>query len=71
MDAAKKRFPTDSRQHGKFTEVASRMVKGDQVKCSLDYLQSNDFDMATNVLAGIDMVKDFYIFSDKCGPREI
>jgi len=46
------------------------MVKGDQVKMSIDYLQSNDFEMATNVLGGIDMVKDLFIFSDKCGARE-
>lgn len=38
---------------------------------SLDYLQSNDFDMATQVLGGIDCVKDFFLFSDKCGAREI
>ena len=41
------------------------------MKISLDYLQSNDFDMATNVLGGIDCVKDFFLFSDKCGAREI
>ena len=46
-------------------------MKVDQVKMSLDYLQSNDFDMATNVLGGIDCVKDFFLFSDKCGAREI
>lgn len=38
---------------------------------SLDYLQSNDYEMATNVLGSIDMVKDFFLFSDKCGAREI
>ena len=38
---------------------------------SLDYLQSNDFEMATNVLGGIDMVRDMFIFSDKCTGREI
>ena len=38
---------------------------------SIDYLQSNDFEMATNVLGGIDMVKDFFLFSDKCTAREI
>lgn len=41
------------------------------MKLSLDYLQSNDFEMATNVLGGIDMVKDMFIFSDKCTGREI
>ena len=46
-------------------------MKGDQVKLSIDYLQSNDFEMATNVLGGIDMVKDFFLFSDKCGNREL
>lgn len=46
-------------------------VKGDQVKLSLDYLQSNDFEMAFNVLGGIDMVKDFFLFSDKCTGREL
>ena len=38
---------------------------------SLDYLQSNDFEMATHVLGGIDMVKDFFLFSDKCTAREL
>jgi len=27
--------------------------------------------MAMNVLAGVDMVKDIFIFSDKAGPREL
>lgn len=46
-------------------------VKGDQIKLSLDYLQSNDFEVAYNVLGGIDMVKDVFIFSDKCTGREL
>lgn len=46
-------------------------VKGDQVKISIDYLQSNDFEIAANVLGGVDMVKDFYLFSDKCTAREV
>ena len=46
-------------------------MKGDQVKISIDYLQSNDFEMATNVLGGIDMVKDMFVFSDKCTSREL
>ena len=46
-------------------------VKGDQMKLSLDYLQSNDFEMATNVLGGIDLVKDLFVFSDKCTGREL
>jgi len=71
IDCAKKRFPTDPRQHGKFTEIAQRIVKGDQIKMSIDYLQSNDFEIATNVLGGIDMVKDFFLFSDKCTAREL
>jgi hypothetical protein len=41
------------------------------MKLSLDYLQSNDFEMVTNVLAGIDMVKEMLIFSDKCSQREL
>ena len=71
VECAKKRFPTDPRQHGKFTDIATRIVKGDQIKLSLDYLQSNDFEMAMNVLAGVDMVKDIFIFSDKCTGREL
>lgn len=27
--------------------------------------------MANNVLAAVDMVKDIFIFSDKCGGREL
>ena len=46
-------------------------VKGEHVKLSIDYLQSNDYEMATHVLGGIDMVKDFFIFSDKCTAREL
>ena len=51
--------------------MAARIVKGDQIKLSLDYLQSNDFEMAMNVLAGVNMVKDIFIFSDKCTAREL
>jgi len=71
LELAKKRFPTDPRQHTKFVDIATRIVKGDQIKLSLDYLQSNDFEMAYNVLAGIDMTKDIVIFSDKCTIREL
>ena len=71
VECAKKRFPTDPRQHSKFTDVATRIVKGDQIKLSLDYLQSNDFEIATNVLAGVDMIKDIFLFSDKCTGREL
>ena len=46
-------------------------VKGEHVKLSIDYLQSNDYEMATHVLGGIDMVKDFFLFSDKCTAREL
>ena len=46
-------------------------VKGDTIKMSLDYLQSNDYEMASNVLGSIDMVKDITIHSDKCTMREI
>ena len=38
---------------------------------SLDYLQSNDYEMAQNVFGAIDMVKEITIFSDKCTLREI
>ena len=43
----------------------------DQIKMSLDYLQSNDYEMATNVLGGVDMVKEMIIYSDKCGMKEL
>ena len=46
-------------------------VKGDTIKMSLDYLQSNDYEMASNVLGSINMVKDITIHSDKCTMREI
>ena len=38
---------------------------------SLDYLQSNDYEMATNVLGGVHLIKDFFVFSDKCTGREL
>ena len=41
------------------------------MKLSLDYLQSNDFEMGMNVLGGINLVKDLFIFSDKCTGREL
>ena len=44
-------------------------VKGDQIKLSLDYLPPNDFEMAKDVLGGIDMVKEIFLYSDKCGPK--
>ena len=41
------------------------------MKMSLDYLQSNDFEMASNVLVAVDMIKEIIVFSDKCGMREL
>ena len=46
-------------------------MKGTQIKLTLDYLQSNDYEMAKEVLGGCDMVKEIFLFSDKCGPREL
>ena len=44
-------------------------VKGDQIKLSLDYLPPNDFEMAKDVIGSIDMVKEVFLYSDKCGPK--
>lgn len=52
-------------------EVGIRIVKTDQIKMSLDYLQSNDYEMASNVFGANDLVKEVVIFSDKCGNKEL
>ena len=54
-----------------FITILYCRVKGTHIKITLDYLQSNDFEMAKEVLGGVDMVKDIFLFSDKCGPREL
>ena len=38
---------------------------------SLDYLQSNDYEMASNVLGAVDMIKEIVVHSDKCTLREL
>jgi hypothetical protein len=38
---------------------------------SLDYLQSNDYEMAAAVVGGLDMIKEMVVFSDKCTLREV
>ena len=38
---------------------------------SLDYLQSNDYEMASSVLGATDLAKEIIIFSDKCTMREV
>lgn len=71
QECAKKKYPHDTRMVTKFADVATRMVKGDAIKMSLDYLQSNDYEMAASVLGAVDMVKEMVLFSDKCTLREI
>ena len=46
-------------------------VKADHIKMSLDYLASNDQEMASNVIGAIDMVRDVFFYSDKCAAREL
>ena len=45
-------------------------VKSDQLKLSLDYLDTADFEMGGNVLGELDMVKDMFFWSDKCTTKE-
>ena len=40
------------------------------IKCSVDFLQSNDYEMANIVFEEIDVVSSITLHSDKCGPRE-
>ena len=51
------------------SEFHLHRVKGDQIKLSLDYLPPNDFEMAKDVLGGVDMIKEIFLYSDKCGPK--
>ena len=71
QECAKKRFGNDTRLINRFVEVGIRIVKTDQIKMSLDYLQSNDYEMASNVFGANDLVKEVIIFSDKCGNKEL
>jgi hypothetical protein len=41
------------------------------MKCSLEWLNSNDYEMMATVFGEIDMVNDIMIFSDRCTPKEI
>jgi len=41
------------------------------IKQSLDWLSSNDYDMASNVIGELDMVEEIMIHSDKCTLKEL
>ena len=53
------------------SECRLHRVKGDQIKLSLDFLPPNDFEMAKDVLGAVDIVKDIFLYSDKCGPKAL
>ena len=46
-------------------------VKSDHLKMSLDNLAANDTEMASNVIGSADMIRDVFIYADKCGTREL
>jgi hypothetical protein len=46
-------------------------VKTDIIKASVDWLNSNDYEMMQNVFAEVDMVNEIMVFSDKCTLREL
>ena len=37
----------------------------------MDYLASNDLEMASNVVGAIDVVHEIFFYSDKCAAREL
>ena len=58
-------------QSAKFINLdSSTRIKADHVKLSLDYLAPNDLEMASNVVASVDVVREIFFHSDKCGSRE-
>jgi len=42
-------------------------MKSGQIKCSLDWVQSNDLDMMGIVLGELDIVNEIELMSDKFG----
>lgn len=44
-------------------------MKNETIKQSLDWLQSNDFEIIGSVLGELDMIEDFMVHSDKCDPK--
>jgi len=46
-------------------------VKTDVIKTSVDWLNSNDYEMMQYVFAEVDMVNEIMVFSDKCTLREL
>lgn len=58
------------RNISKFMDIANKIVKSDMIKCSVDFLRSNDYEMANIVFEELDVVTNITLHSDKCGPRE-
>lgn len=46
-------------------------MRGNTIKTSLDWVQSNDLEMMGIVLSELDIVNDITMFSDKLGPRDM
>lgn len=46
-------------------------MKTGQIKQSLDWVQSNDYEMVSNVLGELDFIKQIFFFSDKCSINEV
>ena len=41
------------------------------IKCSLDYVQSNDTDMLNTVFEELDIISTMILHSDKCSMKEV
>ena len=46
-------------------EITDLRVKLGRISTSIDWVQSNDFEMLNNVISDINFVKEFTLYSDK------
>ena len=46
-------------------------MKQGQIRTSIDWVSSNDYETVTNILGEINFIKEVILWSDKCGIKDL
>eukprot|EP00347_Sterkiella_histriomuscorum_P006772 403351487 len=68
---ANKRYGKNDRMIQQYSELVQRMLKSDEMRCSLDFLTKLDAPLFNHILTDFQCITSIFIYSDKCGPKEL
>jgi hypothetical protein len=67
-----KRFGKNNpRMSVSYQEMVSKMLKGNDLKCSLDFMTKLETSNFNYILYDFTSISQIFIYTDKCGPKEL